>query len=77
MLQRVVTCLRVMSIPAVLIIKKHRMFVAKADVLHKNWDQWKGLASMCQITDQMYSTCGMLEKEAAKFLDRYEMMEMK
>ena len=63
-----------MGILAVSIVKQHRMFTAKADKLHENWDQWKGPASLCQIADCIYSTLETLEKEPQKFLDRDEMM---
>ena len=73
-LQQVLVCLRVIGIVSGSIVKQHRMFTAKADELHENWDQWKGPASLCQIADRIYSTLQTLEKEPQKFLDRDEMM---
>ena len=62
-------CLRVMCVLDVAVVKPHRMFAGKADVLHEDCAEWKGCASMCDIADGIHGALKELENNKAKFLD--------
>ena len=59
--RQMTTCLRVMCIFDVAIVKKHRMFAGKSEKLHKDCPDWKGCASMCDIADGIYDALVELE----------------
>ena len=69
-------CLRVMCILDVSIVKQHRMFAGKSHMLHKEFDDWKGTASMCEVADGIYDALVEIEKHPEKFLDQNFMMSI-